>query len=153
MSHRLQLMLPLDKHYVQFKASFLEKFYRSYLEKTSNNVIRLYDKIKVKNDRNGIEYKEEERAKNEARRKLLDELCELGPKYKHHKSEMSDWSLDKELAAKKSRVNELNKLDPSQMKFDMEAQRMDWPLEKIQEEIGKAKKRIEEKAENDDTLD
>ncbi|RNA30050.1 hypothetical protein BpHYR1_011601 [Brachionus plicatilis] len=39
------------------------------------------------------------------------------------------------------------------MKFGMEAQRMNWPLEKIQEEIGKAKKRIEEKAENDDTLD
>ncbi|RNA16376.1 hypothetical protein BpHYR1_035376 [Brachionus plicatilis] len=150
MSHRLQLMLPHDKHYVQFKenhdynhtafdkwpelipfaneypaekqtspreenetsfnpnikpsdntktskASFLEKFYRSYLEKTPNNVVRLYDKIKVKNDRNGIGYKEEEQneAKNEARRELLDELCELDPKYKHHKSEMSDWSLFK----------------------------------------------------------
>ncbi|RNA30048.1 hypothetical protein BpHYR1_011599 [Brachionus plicatilis] len=143
MSHRLQLMLPHDKHYVQFKenhdynhtafdkwpntqlrvydieeeliryanefpaekqispreenetsfnpnikpshntktgkASFLKKIYRSYLEKTSNNVIRLYDKIKVKNDRNGIGYKEEELAKNEARR-AVGRIVRIGPK-------------------------------------------------------------------------
>ncbi|RNA13698.1 hypothetical protein BpHYR1_042584 [Brachionus plicatilis] len=39
------------------------------------------------------------------------------------------------------------------MKFGMEAQWMDWPLEKIQEKIGKAKKQIEEKNENNDNLD
>ncbi|RNA41727.1 hypothetical protein BpHYR1_044155 [Brachionus plicatilis] len=176
MSHRLQLILPHDKHYVQFKenhdynhtafdkwphtqlrvydieeeliryaneypaerqtspreenetsfnpdvkpsdntktgkASFLEKFYRSYLEKTSKNVVRL---------RTG---------KERTRRELLDELCELDPKYKHHKSEMSDWSL--------FRINsEINET---------------WRAKKI-EETGRAKKRMEEEAESEDTFD
>ncbi|CAF1074101.1 unnamed protein product [Brachionus calyciflorus] len=64
-----------------------------YLEKTENKVIRVWEGIIKKKDRAGVGYNRAELAKNEARRLLLDELCQLDKSYKSYRSNMIDWSL------------------------------------------------------------
>ena len=77
------------------RMKFLDEFYKNYIEKTSGNVVRLWDDIRLKNNKTGVGYNEAVKAKNEARKVALDMLCELDPGYTQHRANMIDWPLAK----------------------------------------------------------
>ncbi|CAF0965658.1 unnamed protein product [Brachionus calyciflorus] len=91
MKHKLQLMLPYDTHYVQFKENFdkCKKPFSNYPDtQKSGNVVRLWESIEMKRNRTGVRYNAAETAKNEVRRLLLDELCRLDRGFEMHISDM-----------------------------------------------------------------
>ncbi|CAF1129267.1 unnamed protein product [Brachionus calyciflorus] len=68
-------------------------FIKDTSKKIKNRIIRVWEGIIKKRDRTGVGYYRTESAKNEVRRLLLNELCQLDKSYEIYRSNMIDWSL------------------------------------------------------------
>ena len=89
-----QIDEPITPHCCNGKnLAFLDKFYKNYIEKQSNNIVRIWEDVREKQDRYGVGYNEAEIAKNQARNEMLDELCGFDPSYNLYRSQMIDWPL------------------------------------------------------------